>query len=786
MKKKAKKEKVKLPMSLTKKLVLGILGVALVCGVVYLSYYAIHYLLYDRYEDFLTSYEYETGTAYSPVKESKASVEGMDLVAENDYLKLYTDTKTTYVAVYDKRDGSITYSNPINADEDETANKNNINYLKSQMLVYYYNSDVKSSMYDTYSKSVSTGQYTVESIENGVRYIYTLGDKTDKLGNEGIYFEIPLEYRLDGDSLTVSIPTCAIKEYGGAKVYRIQLLRYMGAGHTSENGYLVVPNGSGSIINFNNGKLSSAAYSQYIYEIDPLASTYTTTENVDPVRLPIFGICRDDRSLLVEVEDGATTCVISADISGKYNDYNYVYPTFVLRNVDNLRNFGESSLDVYVLEDAIYDINCTVRYSFLNEEYTGYAGLANYYREKLIAQGVLTPITESGDIPFYYDIISGIKKTSHFLGVQYLTTISMTDFDEAGDIATELFESGIANQVMNLQGWFNGGYYHDAPHNIRVYKKAGGKSGLEELNALLTSLGGIMYADVEFQRVTFADDGFNWSAEGSRYYGAGYVASFGLVNPTTLRNTSGLGYLEPNYDILSPKFLPRYVEKFAKKIENYEISGISLRDLGSYLTSDKRRTNVITREEALDVVLAQLDLLESTEKKLLINQANAYSFGYATDIINVPMGDNNYAIVDNNIPLYQMMIHGCINYSTDLLNYDDSEDMTLTVLQMIETGSAPHYVFTEEPSSLMKDTGMNRYYATTFDTWKGEAIEIYNKVNEALKQVSGAQIVNHEISGDVRCITYSNGVSIYVNYADEAQTMNGVTVPAMSYEMEGK
>ena len=144
---------------------------------------------------------------------------------------------------------------------------------------------------------------------------------------------------------------------------------------------MVVPNGSGSIINFNNGKLTSAAYSQYIYDIDPMAATYTTIENLDTARLPIFGICREDRSLLVEVEKGAATAVVNAEISGKYNDYNYAYPIFVLRNVDNLRNFGTSSQDVYVLEEEMYDINATVRYTFLNEDYTGYDGLANVHTE---------------------------------------------------------------------------------------------------------------------------------------------------------------------------------------------------------------------------------------------------------------------------------------------------------------------------------------------------------------------------------------------------------------------
>ena len=133
--KKAKKEKVKLPMSLTKKLVLAILGIAFVALAGYLTYYFTYFVGYERYEDFVTSYEYEPGTAYQPLTDADNKVPGFELVAENDKLKLYAQTATGNVAVYDKRDGSITYSNPINADEDEKANKNNKNYLKSQMMV---------------------------------------------------------------------------------------------------------------------------------------------------------------------------------------------------------------------------------------------------------------------------------------------------------------------------------------------------------------------------------------------------------------------------------------------------------------------------------------------------------------------------------------------------------------------------------------------------------------------------------------------------------------------------
>ena len=86
------------------------------------------------------------------------------------------------------------------------------------------------------------------------------------------------------------------------------------------------------------------------------------------------------------------------------------------------------------------------------------------------------------------------------------------------------------------------------------------------------------------------------------------------------------------------------------------------------------------------------------------------------------------------------------------------------------------------------NTRMDKYYKeNTLEMSRTDRNQnIYNRVNEALRYVSGAQIVGHEISGDMRCVTYSNGVKIYINYGDEPQTMNGVTVPAMSYGMEGK
>lgn len=868
---KDKKKKAKRKLGLLQKILLGVLGVVVLAVLIWFAYYMFHYYLYDDYKQYLNGYETEMGTDFHSLKDSSKDVDNMELVAENGNLKLYASPESGNVAVYDKRSGVTTYSNPVNADEDPIANNTNKNYLKSQFVINYYNAAKAMGTYDSYSMAVEKGQLQAQSIDNGVRFIYTLGDfstnttgivplyldknkleeicgkidetaqtnmrryysteddKTGMLVLNGVAqknvktikkitgyleeagfteedyeaqmelagievalplsFTIALEYRLSDDSIEVSVPSSMIEENGGGKLYRIRLLGYFGAAGADDEGYLVVPNGSGSLIYFNNGKSNVENYSQYIYDIDPLAADYTLLENTQKVRLPICGICKEDSDILMSVEDGATTAFFTASVAGSNTSYNYVNTTFVVRGYDLLSMFGSTGneADLPLLEKDMYDINYKVRYTFLDDEHKGYSGIANYYRERLINEGVLNEKTASGDIPFYYDIIGGVKETASFVGIRYLKVMAMTTYEEASDIALELKDKGIVYQVMNLQGWSNGGYYADVYDKITGLGKLGGKKDLESLNDTMESIGGRLYVDVPFQGVTSISKRYSGSFETSRYYGAGYVARFGAHNPATLRITSSLGYDENIYDLISPKFLKRYVDAFIKKFSRLDVGGIGLRDLGDEVHSDKKRTEFINREEALDIVKAQLDKLAGTGKNILINGGNDYSFKYATDIIDVPLRDNEFRIIDEEIPLYEMIIHGYINYAGGQLNFHDSADNTEITLRMIEYGASPRYVFTKESASEMKYTALNKFYATKYDNWCDEAVSVYNKVNEILKYVSGETVVKHEIrDSGVRAVTYSNGVVIYVNYTDYDVVEDGITIPAHGYQKGGK
>lgn len=857
-------------MRTSKKILIAFISIIAAVILIFLARWLIRYYFYNGYQNELSSYSYEEGGEFQAISETKSDVADMVLAAENDTLKLYVNTSSGAVAVVDKRNGNITYSNPTDADEDSIASGTNKAYLKSQLIVDYFNTTRTQGTFDSYSYCAERGQLEVESIANGVRFLYTMGDLSSETGivpryisadtlekvmermsEEGrtftkkkyteskvadnyyellesavkgasqlrklnnyfteagfteeeyiaemegsgveglipISFEIPLEYRLNGDAVDVSIPLSEVKENGGGSIFRIQMLRYFGAAGTEEEGYMLVPNGSGSLINFNNGKTGTSPYSEYVYGLDPLSAEYTVRENTTDTKLALYGIFRKDSAVFATIEDGASYALLSAYVSGKVNEYNFVYPTFVVRGNDKLSMFGTTGneADIPIVETNHYDADLTVKYTMLTEENADYSSAANYYRDRLVREGKLTAEETTGDdLKFYYDVLGGVGMTKFFLGTQYQGMYAMTTFEEAEDIYTDLYDSGITKQVMNFQGWMNRGYYHDVANKIKIPHALGGKSDLEALSSRMAADGNTFYADVAFQKVTFISKRYSYGNETSRYYGAGYVAEFGLVNPATLRQTSGLGYEENHYYLISPKFLHRYTDAFVKKIGKYDISGISLRDLGNELHSDKKRTHIIDREAALDVVTAALGDMKDTGKSILLNVGNDYAFGYADDMINVPLSSNDYYIIDETVPFYEMLIHGYIDYAGSVINLSDTYEKSDIVLNLVENGAAPHFMFSWENSSDIKTTALNRFYSTSYENWKDDAVAIYNEVNGALKYVTGAAVIKHEtLDSGVKAVTYSNGVVIYINTGNSDKTVNGVTVPAKGYLVGG-
>ncbi len=856
-------------MKKSKKIRLILFAVIVLAIIGYVAYISVNYFFYDEYKRYLTDYSYEAGNEFAALEDSDPKIDGMVLVAENDILKLYTNVVTTEVAIYDKRSGEITYSNPVDRANDTVANGRNMDDLNSQFMLTYYDTSMTQATMYSYDYSIERNQFTLESIENGIRYTYLCGNldsatgvipiyiteerliekvlsklseknakkvrnnymdsstiagflelttgiqaskvalgKMEKLFEEAGYtqedfnvdgaaaaggevverttFTIPMEYRLEGEKLIVTIPTAQIVETGSGRLGNIDLLSYFGAAGVEEEGYILVPNGSGSLIYFNNGKKTDR-YNQFVYGMDELAQGYTVVEDTEKARLPVYGIKHANSAVFAEITSGDTLANIVAKVSGETNSYNNVYPSFVIRGSEKVSMFGVEgvSADLPTLEKNMYHLDLTITYSFLDKEHASYSGMANYYRNELIARNELTRKEEETDIPFYLDVVGGVKMQQSILGVPYLSVYPMTTFEEAGIIVDNFQDNNISNLRVNYLGWFGGGYYHDAPKKVKVERKLGGKNDLKALNEKLTEGGGTLYGDVAFQKVSWDADYFNHKMESSMYY-SGYPVFYGRVNPATLRQTSSLGYVESLFNVLSPKYLVRHVNQFNKSMDKITISGITLRDLGDTLASDKKRTNIINRQQAKQIVLGQLAELDEAQGNLMISGGNAYSFAYAADLINVPASDNPFYLVDEEVPFYQMVIHGCIDYTSGSLNLSDSYDKLEIILRMIEFGTAPHFTLSYDESSEIKYSALNVLYSTQYETWLGDAVEIYQKSNEALKHVVNATITDHTIVSDgVKKISYDNGVIIYINYGDTEVIVDQLRIPAKSHVVEG-
>lgn len=822
------------------------------------------YFNYSAYKQHILFYSVEEGGEFTPISEASPNVPGMVLAAENGALKLYTNLETSEVAVYEKATGNVTYSNPADREEDGIASGVNQQLLNSTLNVVYYNSARSRATMNNYDMSIQYGQFEIQALENGIRYVYTLQDPENSTGiiplqiseerlqalildklderdartvrnyftlKDGIYtlndaamdskigmsrlnryfeesgytqedyeldmeglegvenvsFVIPLEYRLTENGLQVSVPTSEIKEGGGAAISRLQMLPMFGAAGNEAEGYMFVPNGSGSLIYLNNGTKNSP-YSQNVYGIDPVVQSYTVTELTESVKLPVFGMKNGDSAFLGRITGGDALASIYANVSGNTNSYNFIYTEFSLREIELLNMFGitGNQADVPVVEEKLYDENLSVTYTFLNGKDADYSGMANAYRRQLQAEGALMDAASGDSLPFYLDILGGVEIQKHIMGVPYSGIYVMTTYEQAGELLDQIYKAGIGNVRMKYLGWFNRGVYHDVADKIELIGKVGSKDELEELNDRLAANGGKLYLDVAFQQAPYTSKRFNHLLEASKYY-SGYVVELGALNPATMRQTSTLNwYDELAYYVVSPKFLPWYLEHFQEEIAKYDVSGIALSDLGNVLASDKKRTEVIDRQSAEEIVIAQFEALTDTGKSLMESGGNAYTFGYVTDIVEAPVHYNKFYIVDEQVPFYEMVIHGCIDYTGESLNLMDKDVDDELLLTWIEYGAAPKFTMSYEDSSNIKYTSSADMYSVSHTTWMEDAQKIYKQLNAALAPVQGAAMIRHErLENGLVKVEYDNGVTIYINKTGEAVTEGSVRVDAMSYQVTG-
>lgn len=810
---------------------------------------------------------------------AEEAVKNMDKVAENEFLELYFDDVETITAVRDKESGALWFSNPVDAELDTFSTSYYQKVLKSQLYVTYIDEKTKVSTMNNYTSSVENGQFEVETVENGIKITYFIGDsalmirlpdviteermltflnqmssaeqkkikrnytlysletldedekeemlsKYPVLAGQNLYvlrsgtkdymreelagyfeaagytqedfaldaannaakeeetkpwFRIPLVYQLDGENLVVTVNPEEI-EYNtnGYYLVNIDILRYFGAS-LNEDGYLFVPDGSGALIHFNNGKTNEASYSAIVYGQDA-TMVYTSwyqsqVDAQNTVKLPVFGIKDENKALFAVIEGGDAYATIKADVAGKYTGYNDVYASF------NYLQYGATSLSdmvgaqsYYMYSDAVFEGEYKLRYSFLSGEQADYSGMAACYREYLKETGVLGEKITEQELPFYAEYIGAIDKPKTFLGIKYDAVEAVTTFAQAKEITGRLKESGVENLNILYSGWMKGGLHGTAvtKPDAESKLKAGGTS-LSKFQDYVNSIGAGLYMTCELQYV-YEDallDGYSSIKYAPRYFDNTVIKinRYGLASRVTEDELANL---------ISPYYVNSITAKLTKGLKKQGVTGVNLSTLSWELFSDMQASSYTDRQMAVRENSAAMQTLQEAGQKLIGDNANAYAFGYADELINVPLYSNKYRIIDAEVPFYEMVLHGYVSYAGEAMNLAD--DYKTALLKSVESGAGLYFKWIYADNAVLKDTEYDTLYSVNYEVWLEQAVADYTRMNRELGRLSGYEITSHEyVQKDVSKVTYADGSVVYVNFTKQTVTADGITIPAKDY-----
>ncbi|WP_169082540.1 DUF5696 domain-containing protein [Paenibacillus sp. PL91] len=657
-----------------------------------------------------------------------------------------------------------------------------IGYTENEDKAAYVRNDqaLNGLQLDRAFKAFEDAGYTQEDLEKDMAELnFTQDSPAPRI------FLASIEYKLDGDSLVVKLPSQEIQSPSEYPVSSVSMLSYFGAAGSEEKGSIFVPDGSGALISFNNGKTKYPAYQQAVYGSDQAMERVENAVNEQTVRLPIFGMIRDGNAFLGIIEEGAAAATINADISGKLNSYNYVYPTFNVTNKGELTlqaNGSERTLPKF--QEHPMKSDYTVRYAFLTGKSATYQGMAEYYRQYLESHGGLPESkAESGeeDLPFYVQVVGSIAKQKHFVGVPYKTLEPLTTFKQSQQMISEMKERGIANIKLRYAGWFNGGLHHQVPDDISVDGAIGGTKGLRSLASFAKEQGVDLYPDVAIL-TAHTGKGFNEKEEASRSL-RGVPSSF---YPLDLAMGRRDRTESPSY-VVSPKRVGTYVDAILKDMKGFNMSGISLRDMADQLNSDFRKNNQIDRTESEDISIQALNDIREANMNILADGGNAYVLPYLSDITNAPLTNSRYKLEDQEIPFFQMVIRGKIDYTGSPYNLTSYTNVRQYILKCLEYGSGVYFEWIHEPNYKVKDTAFSNLYAVNYEQWLEQAAHIYDEVNGVLKKVQNERISSHVKLGEGLFKTvYESGTYVIVNYGATNATVNGLTIEAEGYVTGGE
>ena len=590
-------------------------------------------------------------------------------------------------------------------------------------------------------------------------------------------FNVSMVYRLEDDDLKVELALGDLEYEDDYPIYTLTPLPYFGAGGVDDEGYMLVPEGGGAIINFNNGKIAQNSYYANMYGWDMALSREAVVHNTRAY-YNTFGISQGDDSFLCILEEGAPYASIQADISGHNNSYNYANAVYSvsLREQYDVGEIADSAIYVYLPE--LPDETLTLRYHFVDSG--SYVDMAKEYQGYLKDKyGDFFTINDDTETPVAIEIVGAVDKVKQIMGVPVSRPLKLTTYKEAEAMIKELQSEGISNMSVKLSGWCNGGVSQHILKKVKPISDLGSKKDLQSLVNTAESLGVDIYLDgvTQYEYDSNIFDGFFSYTDAARFISKERAELF-IYSDVTYAAREGVD----SYYLLHADLAQQMTENLITAVNKYG-AGVSFRDTGMDLSADYYRKKTVSRQEMMTTQSERLKELSADGTNIMINMGNDYAAVYSDMITNMDLQGSEYTILDAYVPFYQLAMHGYVNYTGAALNVcGHTED---ELLLSAEYGAGLYFTLMRETAFALQKTLYTEYYGSDYAAWHDKMFEIYTRYNEELGHTFNQEMTSHEcITSELKCTTYEDGTRVYVNYGyADALTPEGLEVPARDYKV---
>lgn len=696
------------------------------------------------------------------------------LVAENDRLELHYDMVESQIILKDKLTQEEWRSTPDDIAQDKRATGVNKINRQSDLIVQYHNTSYVTDQVNSYTGAIKKGDFTWELIENGVAIRYYF----PKQG-----FVIPVQYVLEEDCLAASIISEGIEEEvwedpdtdpeKKQSVMNVALLPFMGAAGSDDEGYLIIPDGSGALIHFNNGRTGAAIYQQDVYGRDDALTIRKAATTTYDVNMPLFGIVRNGRALMAVVENGDYQAQLNAMVNGQLTGYSNAYfaVQYIHMEANTIMPGSEHSTDVMLPTNTFRDMgNFTVRYYPLAAENATYADVAAAYRAQLgLKESIADAATQQ------LEMVASIPSIDTFLGVPYESVRVLTSYEQAAQTLRDFAAEGLNDLTLRYTGWSKQSVRGKMVTGLDLDNRLGGKKAFDGLRQAVKETGAEMVLAVDLIDIYEDGNGY-WSL----FAATDSVNSTAKQVPEFLQST---GYQDPEgkpWYLLSPDKVPEAARKLAENLSG-QVDGVSLSMLGNTVYSSFGKTG-ISRTSAGMYWQQALETLSGKIQTLSAKTASAYAFPYIEQVDATPCASSRFEVTDMEIPFYQMVTHGAMVLYTEPANEDGNVRKAL--LRAIEYGMYPSWRVIAGDTALLSGTDYASWHAASLDAWR-EEIKNTAAWMAPLGVYAGMQMTGHEqVTATLSVTTYANGDMVLVNYGSEDAEHLGVTVPALGYAIK--